>query len=52
MFWLIPGCHVIGSQTDNGIVNGQLYVVKDNRMLQLLDRDEEVQLSDARCIRP
>ena len=51
-FWLIPGCHVIGCQTDNGIVNGQLYVVKENRVLQLLDRQEEVQLIDARCIRP
>ena len=51
-FWLIPGCHVIGCQTDNGIVNGQLYVVKDNRMLQLLDREEVVELTDARCIRP
>ena len=51
-FWLIPGCHVIGCQTDDGIVNGQLYVVKENRALQLLDRSEEVQLTDARCIRP
>ena len=51
-FWLIPGCHVIGCNTDNGIVNGQLYLVKDKRMLQLLDREEEVELTDARCIRP
>ena len=51
-FWLIPGCHVIGCQTDNGIVNGQLYVVKEGRTLQLLDREEVVELADARCIRP
>ena len=51
-FWLIPGCHVIGCVTEKDIVNGQLYVVKEGRTLQLLDRDEVVELTDARCIRP
>ena len=43
---------MIGCQTDNGILNGQLYVVKEGRALQLLDREEDVELTDARCIRP
>ena len=52
-FWLLPNMNLIGVQTENSIVNGQLYkVLNDTKTLQVIGTNETVQLNDARCIRP
>ena len=49
-FWLIPGQHVIGRNTDQHIVNGQNYTVLDAPQLQTLDGEPAVTLIDPRCV--
>ena len=57
-FWLFPSLHLIGSATEHGVHNGQLYVVKGlgegSVHLQVMDseREVELQLCSIKCVKP